>query len=118
MKTGNRSILVALGVVVILALFALFAMHGSPDNLHVIVDGETMAGVPAAGFAFGGVIVGLAIAFFALVVVSLILAGVSIFVMLILVAMFFALLAPLLLPLVLVVGLVMLFKRKNANQPI
>ena len=121
MKTVSSSILLALGTLIILAVLALFAMHGSADNLQVIVDGESITGVPAAGYAFGGAVVGLSIAFFALILVTLILAGVSIFVMLILAAVFIvvvAMLTPLLLPLLLVVGLVMLFKRKKADPAI
>jgi hypothetical protein len=119
MKTRNRNILIAFSVLFTLLVIALFSMHSSFNDLSVMVDGDQVTGIPAAGYAFGGAIVGLVAAFLALVLVSLILTGVSIFVMLLLAAVFIVVvlaLSPLLLPLLLVIGLALLFNRKKAVQ--
>jgi len=119
MKTGNLRLLIALGILGTLLVIGLCSLHGSFNDFSVIIDGEQMTGAPAAGYAFGGMVIALLVAVLAMVLVGLVLAGVSIFVIVLLAAVFFTLvllLSPLLLPLLLVVGLIMFCNRKKSPQ--
>jgi len=116
MNTKKRNILLILAALFTFAAVAMFSLHDSYNDWSVIVDGAPVHGFAGAGFAFGGAIIGLAAAVLAVVFVSLILTGVSIFVVIVLSVVFCVVvvaLSPLLLPLLLVIGLVMLFKRKK-----
>jgi len=115
MKARSRTILFVCAALILLALFALFLLQ--PAAWTVIVNGEHITGLPGAGYAFGGVFAGLSIALLVLVLVCLIMTGVSLFVFVILAVVFFALLvflSPLLIPVLLITGLIMLINRKKA----
>jgi len=118
MKTSKRTILIVLSALLAVVLIALFSVHG---DMSVIVDGEPVTGLAGAGYAFGGTVIGLVAAFLALILVSLILTGVSIFVMIILAVVFFGvlvLLSPLVLPFLFVAGVVWFFSKKKTASTV
>jgi hypothetical protein len=113
MKTTTRNVLFAMSAIAILAFIALYSMGDS----SIMVDGEPVTGLAGAGFAFGGTLIGLFATVFGLVLVSLVLTGVSLFVVVVLALVFLLvvlMLSPLLLPLLLLAGLVWFFSRKKA----
>lgn len=113
MKNSKLGIVLAAGALLTFALIAVFSFY---NGASVIVDGESVTGVSGAGYAVGGAMIGVLAALFALVVVSLVVTGVSIFVMAVLALVFFVVvvaLSPLLLPLLFVTGGFWFFSRKK-----
>lgn len=112
MKTTTRNTFIVLGLIVLLAVIALCSM----DTYSVVIDGEPVYGASGVGVALVGGVIGLLAAFFAVSLVGVILAGVSIglamLVAVILGAVALAL-APLLLPLLLLLGIVALVSRRK-----
>ncbi|WP_394779244.1 hypothetical protein [Undibacterium sp.] len=119
MNTRTRNYLLTSTTLLILAIAAvcgLMAMMGGDAGWTVNVNGDTVDGFAGAGFAMGGLAIGVIAAIFAIALVGAILAGVS--VMLMGIFAFVALvvllaLAPVVLPVLLLIGFIMLVSRKK-----
>jgi hypothetical protein len=116
MKTVSKGMLFIFLVFAMLFATALLTWLGFHNGWDVIVDGETINGFPAICYAFGGTLFGIIAAVLALMFVVLVLTGVSLFVVILLAGIFVGvviLLSPLTIPLLLIVGLFMLLKRRK-----
>ncbi len=116
MMTRQRTLLLVSGFALALVLLALCSGAGLPGNWTVVAGGQPVTGFAGLGYAVGGLLAGLAIAFFALLFVGFILTGVSLLVMVlfaVILSGMLVLFSPLLVPLLMVGGLMMLFSRKK-----
>ena len=116
MMTTKRTTLIVSASLLILILLTLVSYFSVTGDWTVIAGGQPVTGITGFGYAVGGTLFGLAVAFFALLFVGFILTGVSLFVMALFAAIFLAivvLLSPLLLPLLIAGGLIMFFSRKK-----
>src|SRR5438309_6592175 len=71
----------AMLIVAVIAVCTLMSLGSHDAAWNMTVNGEAIDGIAGAGFAFGGVVIGLASAVFALVLCGVILAGVALFLM-------------------------------------
>lgn len=117
MKTTTRNLLILLVLVTIAATCSLY--FSSPHT--IMINDEEVTGVVGFGAAFVGIIIAALACIFAVIVTSAVLAGVSallIFVFAALAIAFALAVAPLCLPLLLLVGIVMFFNRRKSAKTV
>ena len=111
-KSLSSSLFLFLSVVIVFVCATMYFSSGA----SLVLDGESLSGMAGVGVALVGGLMALLLSFFALGLTSLILAGVAVFLVLlvavILGSMLLAL-APLLLPLLALIAVVMLISKRQ-----
>lgn len=116
MTNSTRNYLVTFSVLAtILALIC--ATYFSMDTSSIMIDGESVHGFAGVGIAAGGVMIGLLAVVFAIGITGVVLAGVSVFLVLLFAVIAGAILLailPALLPILIVIAIVTLIVRKKS----
>lgn len=121
MKTISRGMLFVYFVLALILLTGILTWMGFHAGWDVIVDGEPVTGLLAVCYAFGGTLFGILAVVLALMFAGLVVTGVSLFVVLLLAGIFAGvviLLSPLTLPLLAIVGLYFLLRRRKQRPAV